>query len=150
MTDEMNHNQHASDHPTPEQPPAPYVGQPGQQAGPFPADHFAYYAAQPTYGQPAPQPVYAAGPAPLTQLTGGMKFGWLVVGFLLGIGGIVLAWLTDVDKCPHVKSEALKFAIIGFVVQIVLGIVLGLTMGALFTAAVSSAMGGYGYGYHGF
>ena len=91
MTDEMNHNQHASDHPTPEQPPAPYVGQPGQQAGPFPADHFAYYAAQPTYGQPAPQPVYAAGPAPLTQLTGGMKFGWLVVGFLLGIGGIVLA-----------------------------------------------------------
>ena len=31
-----------------------------------------------------------------------------------------------------------------------LGIVLGLTMGALFTAAVSSAMGGYGYGYHGF
>ena len=79
-----------------------------------------------------------------------MKFGWLVVGFLLGIGGIVLACLTNVDKCPHVKSEALKFAIIGFVVQIVLGIVLGLTMGALFTAAVSSAMGGYGYGYHGF
>ena len=154
MTDETNRNQHASIPPTPEQPPAPYVGQPGQQAGPSPADPSAYYAAQPTYGQPAPQPVYAAGPAPLTQLTGGMKFGWLVVGFLLGIGGIVLAWLTNVDKCPHVKSEALKFAIIGFVIWIVLQFIFGMIVFGTISAAMyglmnSVDMGSYNYGYHG-
>ena len=33
---------------------------------------------------------------------------------LLGIPGIIIAWLVNVDKMPQVKSDALKFAIIGF------------------------------------
>ena len=63
-----------------------------------------------------PQPVYP--PAPLMQLTGGMKFGWLVVGALLGIPGIIIAWLANADKVAQVKSDALKFSIIGFVIWI--------------------------------
>lgn len=97
---------------------------------------------QPMYSQ-STQPVYA--PAPLTHLTGGMKFGWFVVGALVGIGGIVLAWLTNVDKIPSVKSEALKFSIIGFVVWIVLGIIMSMLIGGLITAALAGAMGSAGY-----
>lgn len=101
---------------------------------------------QPPMGQ-VPQPVYA--PAPLTHLSGGMKFGWFVIGALLGIGGIVLSWLVNVDKIPQVKSDALKWSIIGFVVWIVLGIIFGiLIVGSM--AAMMGAVGSYGYGgYHG-
>ena len=86
------------------------------------------------------------------QLTGGMKFGWFVVGALLGIGGIVVAWLANVDKMPQVKNDAIKFSIIGFAVWVVLGIVISLVIGGMVTAAVVGAAGslGYsGYGYHG-
>ena len=107
---------------------------------------------QQPYGQPYQQPVYA--PAPLMQLTGGMKFGWFVVGALMGIPGIVISWLVNVDKLPQVKSEALKWTIIGFVVWIVLGILISLAIGGMITALVAGAMGsagsyGYDYGYHG-
>lgn len=98
-------------------------------------------------------PQQAYGPAPLMQLTGGMKFGWLVVGALMGIPGIVLAWLVNADKVPQVKNDALKFAIIGFAIWIVLGIVLSLAITGMVTAVVAGAMGslgsGYGYGYGG-
>ncbi len=104
---------------------------------------------QPMYGAPQPQAAYL--PAPLMQLTGGMKFAWLVVGALLGIPGIIIAWLVNVDKMPQVKSDALKFAIIGFVIWIVLGIVMGLVVGGLITTAVAGALGSYGGSYgHGF
>ena len=63
---------------------------------------------QPMYGAPQPQPQAFYPPAPLMQLTGGMKFAWLVVGALLGIPGIIIAWLVNVDKMPQVKSDALK------------------------------------------
>ena len=79
--------------------------------------------------QPQPQPLYM--PAPLMQLTGGMKFGWFVVGALMGIPGIVISWLVNVDKLPQVKSEALKWTIIGFVVWIVLGILISLAIGGI-------------------
>lgn len=111
--------------------------QPAPQAQPAP---------QPAYGQPYQQPMYA--PAPLMQLTGGMKFGWLVVGALLGIPGIVIAWLTNADKAPQVKSDALKFAIIGFVIWIVLGIILSLAITGMVTAVVAGAVGSMGGGYH--
>ena len=100
--------------------------------------------------QPQPQPMYM--PAPLMQLTGGMKFGWFVVGALMGIPGIVISWLVNVDKLPQVKSEALKWTIIGFVVWIVLGILISLAIGGMITALVAGAMGSagyYGYDYHG-
>ena len=106
-----------------------------------------YQAPQPGY---QPQPLYM--PAPLMQLTGGMKFGWFVVGALMGIPGIVISWLVNVDKLPQVKSEALKWTIIGFVVWIVLGILISLAIGGMITALVAGAMGSagyYGYDYHG-
>lgn len=99
------------------------------------------------YGQPYQQPPMYA-PAPLMQLTGGMKFGWLVVGAMLGIPGIVIAWLTNVDKAPQVKSEALKFAIIGFVIWIVIGFLFGLLIGGMFSALFAGAIGSMGGGYH--
>ena len=106
----------------PHQQAAPYQQPPmGQQMPP-----------QPVYGAPQPQPVYA--PAPLMQLTGGMKFAWLVVGALMGIPGIIIAWLVNVDKMPQVKSDALKFAIIGFVIWIVIGFLIGLAIGGMISA----------------
>ncbi|MBC2888282.1 spore coat protein SP96 [Gordonibacter massiliensis (ex Traore et al. 2017)] len=129
----------AQPQPQPQQPPM------GQQMPP----QQPYQAPQPTY-QPQPQPMYM--PAPLMQLTGGMKFGWFVVGALMGIPGIVISWLVNVDKLPQVKSDALKWTIIGFVVWIVLGILIGLAIGGMITAMVAGAMGTagyYGYDYHG-
>ncbi len=116
----------------PQQPP---VGQPVSQPHP------------PAYQ--APQPVYA--PAPLVQLTGGMKFGWFVVGALLGIGGIVLSWLVNADKLPQVKSDALKWTIIGFAVWVVLGIVLSMMFAGMIAAMIGAAgASSYGYGnYYG-
>ena len=93
---------------------------------------------QPMYGAPQPQPQAFYPPAPLMQLTGGMKFAWLVVGALLGIPGIIIAWLVNVDKMPQVKSDALKFAIIGFVIW-----------AAMYGLMNSVDMGSYNYGYHG-
>ena len=60
---------------------------------------------QPMYGAPQPQPQAFYPPAPLMQLTGGMKFAWLVVGALLGIPGIIIAWLVNVDKMHLLKCE---------------------------------------------
>lgn len=129
--------------PQPQQPPA---GQPAQPQQPP-----AYQAAmpqQPPMGQaPMPQPVYP--PAPLMQLTGGMKFGWFVVGALLGIGGIVVSWLVNVDKMPQVKSEALKWTIIGFAVWVVLGILLSMLFAGMIAALVAGAAGSCGYSYYG-
>lgn len=98
------------------------------------------------YGQPVPQPMYM--PAPLAQLTGGMKFGWLVVGALMGIPGIVLAWLVNADKLPQVKNDAIKFSIIGFAVWIVLGILLSLAVAGMMTAIVAGAVGSMGGGHY--
>ena len=106
------------------------------------------------YGAPQPQPQAFYPPAPLMQLTGGMKFAWLVVGALLGIPGIIIAWLVNVDKMPQVKSDALKFAIIGFVIWIVLQFIFGMIVFGTISAAMyglmnSVDMGSYNYGYHG-
>lgn len=109
---------------------------------------------QPMYSAPQPQAQAFYPPAPLMQLTGGMKFAWLVVGALMGIPGIIIAWLVNVDKMPQVKSDALKFSIIGFVIWIVLGFLLGLLITGMVTTMVAGAlgsmdMGSYNYGYHG-
>ena len=136
----------ACDAPEPVPPAQPQQPPTGQQ---MPPQQQPYQAPQPGY-QPQPQPMYM--PAPLMQLTGGMKFGWFVVGALMGIPGIIIAWLVNVDKMPQVKSEALKWTIIGFVVWIVLGILISLAIGGMITALVAGAMGSagyYGYDYHG-
>lgn len=124
------------------QPPQPPVGQPAPpQPQPQPQQ-------PPMYAAPQPQPQAFYPPAPLMQLTGGMKFAWLVVGALMGIPGLILAWLVNVDKMPQVKNDALKFAIIGFAIQIVLGFLFALIMGGMVSAMIAG-MAGYGHGYYG-
>lgn len=143
MTEENNTQQ---PQPAPQAQPTPQPQPQPQQAVPPQPQPAPQPQPQPAYGQPYQQPMYA--PAPLMQLTGGMKFGWLVVGALLGIPGIVIAWLTNADKAPQVKSDALKFAIIGFVIWIVLGIILSLAITGMVTAVVAGAVGSMGGGYH--
>ncbi|MDJ1649853.1 MULTISPECIES: spore coat protein SP96 [Gordonibacter] len=105
-----------------------------------------YQAPAPGY-QPQPQPpVYM--PAPLMELTGGMKFGWFAVGALLGIPGIVISWLVNVDKLPQVKSDALKWTIIGFVAWIVIQVLLWFLIGGMIAAAMAGVAGSYGGGYY--
>ena len=51
---------------------------------------------------------------------------------------------------PQVKSDAVKFSLIGLAISIVLGLLLSFAIGGLFVAMLSSAMGGYGsYSYYG-
>lgn len=167
MADDMNNN---TNQPAPQQPDAapqpPATPQPsteplpqqqppmGQQVPPAQPEPQPQPQPQPMYNAPQPQPQAFYPPAPLMQLTGGMKFAWLVVGALMGIPGIIIAWLVNVDKMPQVKSDALKFSIIGFVIWVVLGFLLGLLITGAISAAVygmmgSMDMGSYGYGYHG-
>ncbi len=165
MTEEQNNDQQPVQPTPPEtasqpQPGAPFPDQAAQQAVPPQQPPMGQYAPQPPMGQmPPQQPMYGASqpqpqafypPAPLMQLTGGMKFAWLVVGALLGIPGIIIAWLVNVDKMPQVKSDALKFAIIGFVIWIVLGIIMGLLIGGMVSAVVAGALGSYGSYGHGY
>ena len=56
---------------------------------------------QPMYGAPQPQPQAFYPPAPLMQLTGGMKFAWLVVGALLGIAA-------GEKRCPQVRHHRFR------------------------------------------
>lgn len=108
------------------QPQQPLGGQPGYQPGvpPYgtPPQNPGF---QPPQGAPAyyAQPQPQQQPRPLLQLTGGMKFGWFAVGFLIGIAGPLIAWLTNLDKAPQVKSEALKWSIVGAVVGIGLNVI---------------------------
>ncbi|MEF9842032.1 MAG: spore coat protein SP96, partial [Raoultibacter sp.] len=96
----------------PEQAPAPAPEQasaPTPAPTPMPQPQPVMPPQQPQYGQPV------AMPALLFQLTGGMKFGYFALGFLMSLPGLLIAWLINVDKFPKVKSDALKFALIGFV-----------------------------------
>lgn len=125
----------------------------GQQVPPA-QPSFQPQPQQPMYGAPQPQPQAYYPPAPLMQLTGGMKFAWLVVGALMGIPGIIISWLVNVDKMPQVKSDALKFSVIGFVINIVFWFIMGFVITGAISAAVYGMMGSldsgsYGYGYHG-
>ena len=150
MTEEQRNDQGAPQQPAePDGQPQPPAGQPASaQQFPQTAQPQPQQPQQPPMYAPQPQPVYP--PAPLMQLTGGMKFGWLVVGLLIGIPGVVIAWLVNVDKMPQVKSDAVKFSLIGLAISIVLGLLLSFAIGGLFVAMLSSAMGGYGgYSYYG-
>lgn len=77
-----------------------------------------------------------------TQLTGGMKFGWLVVGLFLNIPGMVLAWLVNADKHPQVKKDAIVWSVIGFAINVVLTII-AIVFCVGIMAAVASRYGGY-------
>lgn len=74
-----------------------------------------------------------------------MKFGWFAVGFLGGILGIVLAWLVNVDKVSQIKSDAIKWSVIGLVVEIGIGIVFGLLIGGMITASMAGMVSALEY-----
>lgn len=82
----------------------------------------------------------AAPGLPLLYLSGGMKFGWALVGFLLGPVGILLAWLTNLTNYPEAKSEAIKFSIIGVVAMLVIGFLFMTLFGVAACSAVGSMM----------
>ena len=115
----------------PAQPEQPYAQ--AQQQQPY---------AQPTYAQP----VYP--PAPLMKLSGGMKFAWFVIGALVGIPGILLAWVCNADKYPQVKNDAVKFSAIGFAVWMLAGIIFTMMIGGMLAAFVAACDPGF-YGTYG-
>ncbi|MCL1879669.1 MAG: spore coat protein SP96 [Actinomycetia bacterium] len=87
-----------------------------------------YAPSQPQY-VPTPQPYVPPAPQqpqPLTMLSGGMKAAWFFIGFLLGIPGILIAYATNQDKLPNVKSECIKFSAIGFGISIALWVLMGI------------------------
>lgn len=126
---------------TPQTPPAPQ----GQQGG------------VPPTGQMPPQQPFTAPTGqvppmlqnmpgmPLLYLTGGMKFGWAALGFLMGPVAILVAWLTNAHNFPQAKSEAVKFSLIGFLVSIVGWILLVLLFGFTACAAVGATATGASY-----
>ena len=89
-------------------------------AGPMPQ--------QPPLGAPVVPPAPTAAQnipgMPLFALTGGQKFGWAAVGFLLGPVGILLAWLTNTHNFPKAKSDAIMFSVIGFAAEFIVAILL--------------------------
>lgn len=99
-----------------------------------------------------PQPGYAPASqnipgVPLVQLTGGMKFGWAVAGFLMGPVAILLAWLTNAHNFPEVKKGAIKFSLFGFLAQFLIWFVLIALFGCATCAAVTSTAASYPYYY---
>lgn len=105
----------------------PYQQQPYQQQ--------PYQQPQPGYQQPSPAPTGQ----PLASLTTGMKAGWFGVGVFASFAGILLAWLVNADKTPQVKSDAMKWSLVGFAVSILLNIaylwMVGSTLGGSGTAS---------------
>lgn len=128
--------------------PAPQAAPAGQPFGAVPPQ------AHPSFAQQPPQRPQNMPGMPLLYLTGGMKFGWAVVGLLMGPVAILLAWLVNLSNFPQAKSDAMKFALIGFLVNLVLWIFFLTACGAAIAVAVSqagySSYGGYGtyYGYY--
>ena len=118
-------------------PTQPQPGQPYAQA----QQHQPYE--QPMYAQP----VYP--PAPLTKLSGGMKFAWFVIGALVGIPGILLAWVCNADKYPQVKNDAVKFSAIGFAVWMLAGIIFAVMIGGMLAAFVAAVDPSYYGAYAG-
>ena len=116
---------------------------------------------QPTYAQPTyaqggyqnavPHQPFAPDPTvpnpyeySLTSLTGGMKFGWFLVGLFLTVPGMLLAWLVNADKHPQVKKDAITWSVIGFAVDVVLGIISLVAFASLLAAAISASGSYYG------
>lgn len=118
-------------------PTQPQPGQPYAQA----QQHQPYE--QPMYAQP----VYP--PAPLMKLSGGMKFAWFVIGALVGIPGILLAWVCNADKYPQVKNDAVKFSAIGFAVWMLAGVIFTVMIGGMLAAFVAAVDPSYYGAYAG-
>ncbi len=88
----------------------------------------------------SPAPLYTPKPAVTTaaDLTTGQKAGWLFVGFLMGVPGILVAWLTNVSAPASWRNTAIKFSAIGFAIDIVLVFVLFAMLGCSTAALLNS------------
>lgn len=77
-------------------------------------------------------------------LSGGAKFGYLALGFFLALIGVLITYLVNRDKAPEIKSQAMKFSIIGCVIVVALGIISTIASMALIGSMVATT-GYYGY-----
>lgn len=57
----------------------------------------------------------------------GFKIGWLVLGLIGGMLGLVMAWISTTTLSPKRRRQALLYTWIGFAIQAVLFIVFALT-----------------------
>ena len=57
-------------------------------------------------------------PPPSVELSGGMKAACFFIGFLMGIPGLLVAFVIGNDKPPTIKNGIFKFAVIGLAVSI--------------------------------
>ena len=142
--------------PVPQQPQAQPGAQPQSGPGasqvppaqPQPGQPYAQAQQHQPYEQPMyAQPVYP--PAPLMKLSGGMKFAWFVIGALVGIPGILRAWVCNADKYPQVKNDAVKFSAIGFAVWMLAGIIFTVMIGGMLAAFVAAVDPSYYGAYAG-
>lgn len=102
----------------------------------------------PQSGQPIPpQAGGYPGFVPEPQLSGGLKFGYFLLGFLGNLFGIVVAWLINADKHPAIKGSAVKWSIVGFACTFVVGILIALAFAGFIGAVVAAAAGGGHYAY---
>lgn len=123
------------------------ITQPEQPASPqTPAQQQT--SAQPADRTQGPAAASQVPPAPLVKLSGGMKFAWFVIGALVGIPGILLAWVCNADKYPQVKNDAVKFSAIGFAVWMLAGIIFTMMIGGMLAAFVAACDPGF-YGTYG-
>lgn len=130
---------------TPGPPPSPYSQ---QQQGYRPPTYAQPDWRRGTYaGEPQQQPPtqgysYATTPSPQTGagLSGGLKFGWFLVGMLAGIVGMLVAWLANFDRRQEVRHDAILWSVIGFAARFVAEIALFLSL----AGAIVSAMAGIG------
>lgn len=99
-------------------------------------------AAQQQFAPAAPQNIMGM---PLLRLTGGMKFGWAVCGFVMGPIAILLAWLTNAHNFPEAKSAAVKFSLFGFLAQFLIAF---LVLALFGMAACAAATGSFSMGYY--
>lgn len=76
--------------------------------------------------------------------TGGQKAAWLFIGLLTGVAGILLGNVVNVDN-PVRRSEAMKFAAIGFVIVLVLWFLIFATASCSTAALLGSSSSYYSY-----
>lgn len=115
-----------------------------QYAAPAAPQNYGSYASAMQHNPYAPDSTgYRTDP--YQQLSGGMKFGWLLIGMFMGIPGMLLAWLTNEGNAQQVKKDAILWSVIGFAINVVFVIVTTIIVVGILAAAASSAGSYSGY-----
>lgn len=71
-------------------------------------------------------------------LSGGAKFGYFILGFFLGLIGVLIAWLVNKNGYQEIKSGAIKFSLIGFAVTFVLNLIAAFTIWPVMFATLTA------------